>query len=87
MKLVMVDVPFPDKLETYDQKLDEGEFITRRVVELSKLSEEFASTYHDVLHGRMALTILPPARIRTEGKRSGGWFTRQDCSIYPGLRC
>ena len=42
MKLVIVDVPFPDKMETYDQKLDAGEFITKRVVELSKLSEEFA---------------------------------------------
>ncbi|KIP03667.1 hypothetical protein PHLGIDRAFT_129992 [Phlebiopsis gigantea 11061_1 CR5-6] len=41
MKLVMVDVPFPGELETYDQKLEAGEFITRRVVELSKLSEEF----------------------------------------------
>ncbi|KAI0085391.1 NUDIX hydrolase domain-like protein [Irpex rosettiformis] len=41
MKLVVVDVPFPDQLETYDQKLEAGEFITRRVVELSKLSEEF----------------------------------------------
>lgn len=41
MKLVIVDVPFPDQLETYDQKLDAGEFITRRVVELSHLSEEF----------------------------------------------
>ena len=44
MKLVMVDVAFPGALETYDQKLEAGEFITRRVVELSKLSEEFAST-------------------------------------------
>lgn len=41
MKLVTVDVPFPDKLETYDQKLDAGEFITKRVVEISKLTEEF----------------------------------------------
>jgi hypothetical protein len=40
MKLVVVDVPFADKLEIYDQKLDAGEFITRRVVELSKLSDE-----------------------------------------------
>lgn len=45
MKLVMVDVPFAGELETYDQKLDAGEFITRRVVELSKLSEEFASMF------------------------------------------
>ncbi|THG99034.1 hypothetical protein EW026_g3237 [Hermanssonia centrifuga] len=41
MRLVVVDVPFPDKLETYDQKLTDGEFITKRVVQLDKLSEEF----------------------------------------------
>lgn len=41
MKLITVDVPFPDKLEMYDQKLDAGEFITKRVVEISKLTEEF----------------------------------------------
>ncbi|KAI0688739.1 NUDIX hydrolase domain-like protein [Cytidiella melzeri] len=46
MKLVVVDVLFPDKLEVYDQKLDSGEFITRRVVELSKLSEEFKQYEH-----------------------------------------
>lgn len=43
MKFVMVDVPFQDELEVSEQKLDAGEFITRRIVELSKLSEEFAS--------------------------------------------
>lgn len=42
MKLVMVDVPFKGDLEISEQKLDSGEFITRRIVELSKLSEEFA---------------------------------------------
>lgn len=41
MKLVTVDVPFPDKLETYEQKLDAGEFIVKRVVEIAKLAEEF----------------------------------------------
>ncbi|TCD67656.1 hypothetical protein EIP91_012166 [Steccherinum ochraceum] len=41
MKLVTVDVPFPDELETYNQKLDAGEFITKRVVEIAKLTEEF----------------------------------------------
>ncbi|KAH8108204.1 NUDIX hydrolase domain-like protein [Cristinia sonorae] len=41
MKLVTVDVPFPDKLETFNQKLEAGEFITKRVVEISKLTEEF----------------------------------------------
>ncbi|GJE97054.1 NUDIX hydrolase [Phanerochaete sordida] len=42
MKLVMVDVPFKGDLEVSEQKLDSGEFITRRIVEISKLSEEFA---------------------------------------------
>lgn len=41
MKLVTVDVSFPDELETYEQKLDAGEFITKRVVEIAKLTEEF----------------------------------------------
>ncbi|KAI0340720.1 hypothetical protein BDW22DRAFT_1334023 [Trametopsis cervina] len=45
MKLVVVDVLFPDKLEVYDQKLDAGEFITRRVVEISKLTEEFKGAW------------------------------------------
>ncbi|KAK7689185.1 hypothetical protein QCA50_007876 [Cerrena zonata] len=41
MKLVTVDVPFPGKLETYEQKLDAGEFIVKRVVEIAKLADEF----------------------------------------------
>ncbi|KAI0713302.1 NUDIX hydrolase domain-like protein [Earliella scabrosa] len=41
MKLVMVDVPFPEKLEMPTQKLDPGEFITARIVELSKLTAVF----------------------------------------------
>ena len=45
MKLVVVDVPFQDQLEVYDQKLDAGEFINRRVVELSKLSAELKSKH------------------------------------------
>jgi len=40
MKLVMVDVPFPDKLEMSDQKLEAGEFITTRIVELQNLAAE-----------------------------------------------
>ncbi|EPQ58528.1 hypothetical protein GLOTRDRAFT_114924 [Gloeophyllum trabeum ATCC 11539] len=40
MKLVVVRVTLEDKLETPDQKLDEGEFIVKRVVELAKLHEE-----------------------------------------------
>ncbi|KAI0670693.1 NUDIX hydrolase domain-like protein [Trametes maxima] len=40
MKLVTVDVPFPEKLEMPAQNLDPGEFITARIVELGKLRAE-----------------------------------------------
>ncbi|KAG6889779.1 hypothetical protein C0992_004197 [Termitomyces sp. T32_za158] len=40
MKLVVLSVVLDDKLELPDQKLDPGEFIVRRVVELSKLNSE-----------------------------------------------
>lgn len=41
MKLVMVDVPLAGELETAPQKLDVGEFVTARVVEISKLPSIF----------------------------------------------
>ncbi|KAG6910892.1 hypothetical protein DXG01_006575 [Tephrocybe rancida] len=40
MKLVVLGVVLDDKLELPDQKLEAGEFIVRRVVELSKLNSE-----------------------------------------------
>ncbi|KAG6813108.1 hypothetical protein H0H92_013962 [Tricholoma furcatifolium] len=40
MKLVVLSVVLDDKIEMPDQKLDPGEFIVRRVVELSKLNSE-----------------------------------------------
>ncbi|KAI0653200.1 NUDIX hydrolase domain-like protein [Cubamyces menziesii] len=40
MKLVTVDVPFPENLEMPAQKLDPGEFIQVRIVELAKLRAE-----------------------------------------------
>ena len=40
MKLVAVDVPFPDKLEKSAQKLEPGEYITARIVGLTKLADE-----------------------------------------------
>jgi ADP-ribose pyrophosphatase len=40
MKLVTLDVTFEDKLESPAQKLDEGEAIIRRVVELKNLYNE-----------------------------------------------
>ncbi|TFK73470.1 hypothetical protein BDN72DRAFT_814399 [Pluteus cervinus] len=39
MKLVVLNVTLDDKLETPEQKLDTGEFIVTRVVELAKLEE------------------------------------------------
>lgn len=46
MKLVIVAVTFPDKLELSDAKLEEGEHIVKRIVELDKL--------HGVLQGQSA---------------------------------
>lgn len=40
MKLVVLNVTLEDKLETPDQKLESGEFIVRRVVELKELLNE-----------------------------------------------
>ncbi|TFK42833.1 NUDIX hydrolase domain-like protein [Crucibulum laeve] len=40
MKLVTLDVVMEDKLETPEPKLDPGEFIVTRVVQLDQLSEE-----------------------------------------------
>ena len=40
MKLVLVGVSFPGQLEAPKQKLEPGESIVRRVVELSKLADE-----------------------------------------------
>lgn len=38
MKVVVLDVLLPDQMETPTQKLEAGEFIVSRVVELSKLN-------------------------------------------------
>ncbi|EIN07630.1 hypothetical protein PUNSTDRAFT_135150 [Punctularia strigosozonata HHB-11173 SS5] len=40
MKLSMLSVSMEDDLQTYDQKLDAGEFIVKRVVELDNLHAE-----------------------------------------------
>ncbi|KAF7295198.1 Nudix hydrolase domain-containing protein [Mycena indigotica] len=39
MKLVVVRVDLPDQMETPEQKLEAGEFIVKRVVEVSKLDQ------------------------------------------------
>ncbi|KAJ6611786.1 NUDIX hydrolase domain-like protein [Mycena sp. CBHHK59/15] len=40
MKLVVLNVDLADKMETPEQKLEAGEFIIKRVVELAKLNDE-----------------------------------------------
>ncbi|KAF8185047.1 NUDIX hydrolase domain-like protein [Mycena galopus ATCC 62051] len=40
MKLVVLNVELADKMETPEQKLEAGEFIVKRVVELAKLNDE-----------------------------------------------
>jgi ADP-ribose pyrophosphatase len=45
MKLVVAAVEFEDQLETPDSKLDAGEFIVKRVVELAKLNDELKGKF------------------------------------------
>lgn len=40
MKLVVLNVELVDKMEAPEQKLEAGEFIVKRVVELAKLNDE-----------------------------------------------
>ena len=40
MKVVMLSVVFPDQIELSDAKLDEGEYIVKRVVEITRLKDE-----------------------------------------------
>ena len=52
MKLVTVDVLLDDKLEYPEQKLDEGEAIVKRVVELKGLYNELkGSPFSSLLDG------------------------------------
>ncbi|KAH9946397.1 NUDIX hydrolase domain-like protein [Epithele typhae] len=55
MKLVTIEVSFPDKLEMAPQKLEPGEYIVVRVVELSKLGE--------VLRGSLLQKFVVDARL------------------------
>ena len=49
MKLVTVAVTCKDQLETPEQKLDDGESITIRVVELAKLNQILKGKWTPVL--------------------------------------
>jgi ADP-ribose pyrophosphatase len=40
MKLIVLDVTLAEKMESPDPKLEPGEFIVKRVVELAKLNDE-----------------------------------------------
>lgn len=68
MKLITVDVPFSDKLEIPAQKLDPGEFITVRIVELAKLRAEFKGLPPYQSSERRRLPVIP-IRVREEGRR------------------
>ncbi|KAJ7470434.1 NUDIX hydrolase domain-like protein [Mycena latifolia] len=54
MKLVVLNVDLPDKMETPEQKLEAGEFIVKRVVELSKLNQELKGRQGFVVDARLA---------------------------------
>ena len=51
MKIVTLATTFPDQLELSDAKLDEGEHIVKRVVELEKL--------YDILKGNDSYISVP----------------------------
>ncbi|KAE9406992.1 hypothetical protein BT96DRAFT_954588 [Gymnopus androsaceus JB14] len=51
MKLIVLNVTLEDKLEAPDQKLEAGEFIVRRVIELKKLLTELEAGYAMALNG------------------------------------
>lgn len=65
MKLVLVNVELEDKLESPQQKLEAGEFIVPRVVELANLHEELKGAYENALPPDPSPT--PFVRIRQEG--------------------
>jgi ADP-ribose pyrophosphatase len=45
MKLVVLKVDLADKMEKPEQKLEAGEFIVKRVVELAKLNDELKGCF------------------------------------------
>ena len=63
MKLVTLNVVFPGKLETPDQKLDDGEAIVRRVVELEGLYKELKGSFRLV---KLAKRLTSPTEPFTE---------------------
>lgn len=70
MKLIAVDVPFPDKLEKSAQKLEPGEDIVARIVELSKLSDELKGEYVSLCLAPSATHASGSCRVREEGSSS-----------------
>ena len=46
MKMVVLDVPFSAEQGMPEPKLDPGEFIKARIVELGKLRNELRGTWH-----------------------------------------
>jgi ADP-ribose pyrophosphatase len=52
MKLVMLDVPLDGEMESPEQKLEDGETITRRVVEVAKLFGALKGTYAPLTRNR-----------------------------------
>jgi ADP-ribose pyrophosphatase len=59
MKLVIVGVSFPGELELPEQKLEPGESIVRRVVELAKLGDEIKGLQYSSTRQRRTYQSLP----------------------------
>ena len=48
MKLILLQVTLEDELESPDPKLEAGEFIVKRVVELAKLNDELKGAFKSI---------------------------------------
>jgi hypothetical protein len=67
MKLVVLNVVLPDQLEMPSQQLEDGEFIVRRVVQLTKLNDELKGMVLLVSGLPCSMIICIPCRLRNKG--------------------
>jgi len=65
MKLIVLNVLLSDQLETPSQQLAAGEFIVRRVVQLSRLNDELRGII-PVFYRMWSMIIYLPSRLRGE---------------------
>lgn len=68
MNLVVLEVILPDQLETPSQRLETGEFIVRKVVQLSKLNDELKGIVPASCLSCLMVIICISCRLHGKGK-------------------